>query len=215
MKLFLVRHAEGENVGERWQSPETHLSEKGKKQAEVLGKLPRFKVVDKIISSNCIRTVETAGIAAENLNKQVEMVNGIEERYQSSKVYGLSRNEDLSRQYLKEAQQNGNNWDWKWDLEEESFTEMVKRSVEFRDYLINNYLQKNLLIFSHEGFIRLFISTCLFGENSQADHYRRFFRSLVIEPTGISLLIYREEAKVWKLWYLNDYSHLGFVNSLK
>lgn len=51
MKLFLVRHAEGENVKELWQTPDTLLSEKGLKQAEALAGLSRFKIMDELISS--------------------------------------------------------------------------------------------------------------------------------------------------------------------
>lgn len=208
MKLFLVRHAEGKDVVEGWQSPSTPLSDKGKRQAKALGSLPRFKVVDKIISSNWKRALETAEIAAINLGKQVEMQNDIEERHQSSKIYGLSRTDKVSEEYNNESIKNGRDWNWKWDAEEESLSDVCKRSLEFRNYLINNYLQKNILIFSHETFIRLFISVCIFGENSQNDYFKQFYRSTAIEPTGISLIIYREKTKTWKLWYLNDYSHL-------
>ena len=215
MKLFLVRHAEGEDVIENWQTPQTHLSSKGKIQAEVLGKLPRFKVIDKIITSDWKRTKETAEIVAKTLNKPVKVVGGIEERHQSSRIYGLSRIDPIAKQYSEEAMQNRNNWGWKWDIEEESFNDVVLRSQAFKEYAIKKYSQKSILVFSHETFIRLFIATCIFGENWGDDYFRRFYRSLTIEVTGISLLVYREDHKVWKLWYLNDYSHLGFVKAAR
>ena len=211
MKVFFVRHAEGEGVVENWQTPKTQLSSKGKTQAEILGKLPRFKVIDEIITSDWLRTEETAKIVAKTLNRPVKIMGGIEERHQSSRIYGLSRASPVAKQYSEDAIRNRNDWDWKWDKEEESLNEVVMRSRSFKDHVIKRYSQKNVLIFSHETFIRLFITTCVFGENWDNDHFRRFYRSLAIEVTGISLLIYREDHKVWKLWYLNDYSHLGFV----
>ncbi|MBI2008679.1 histidine phosphatase family protein [Candidatus Amesbacteria bacterium] len=211
MKIFLVRHAEGKEAVEKWQSPGTHLSDQGKRQAEALGSLPRFKVVEKIISSDWKRSIETAEIASKSLGMQVEVRNNIEERHQSTKIYGLSRADKISEEYNYESIKNGRDWDWKWDAEEESFNEVLKRALKFKNYMMSNYLQKNILIFSHESFIRLFISVCIFGDSGQHDYFKQFYRSTAIEPTGISLLIFREESKIWKLWYLNDYSHLASV----
>ena len=56
MKIFLVRHGEGENSRIKWQTPTTPLSEKGKKQAQVLGNIPRFRDVDQILSSPWARS---------------------------------------------------------------------------------------------------------------------------------------------------------------
>ncbi|MDO8487789.1 MAG: histidine phosphatase family protein [bacterium] len=215
MKIFLVRHAEGEEFTEKWQAPDTPLSEKGRRQAEVLGKLPRFRVIDKILSSNWKRAAETAEFVAKNINTQVEAFKGIEERHQSSKIYGLIRTDKISEDYSKIGRLNRNDWNWKWDLEEESFNEVCQRTQKFKEHILKTYSHKNILIFSHETFIRLFISTCLFNENWDKDYYRQFSGSTAIEVTGISLLIYREELKQWKLWYLNDYSHLGFVKPSK
>lgn len=211
MKIFLVRHAKGKDVVEKWQSPNTELSDEGKKQAEALGSLSRLRIADKIFSSQWKRTIETAEIATKNLNKQVEILAGIEERHQSSKIYGITRTSSISENYIKENMDNRGNWDWKWDAEEESFNTVRKRALKLRNYLIDNYLNKNVLIFSHETFIRLFVTTCIFGEYDHIDGFRQFYMSTAIEPTGITLIIYREESKAWKLWYLNDYSHLRLV----
>lgn len=211
MKIFLVRHAEGKDVVEKWQSPNTELSDKGRKQAEALGNLPRLRIADKIFSSQWKRTIETAEIATKNLNKQIEILTGIEERHQSSKIYGITRTSNISENYTKDNINNRCNWDWKWDAEEESFNAVSKRALKLRNYLIDNYQNKNVLIFSHETFIRLFVSTCIFGENNHNNGFRQFYRSTAIEPTGVTLIVYREESKIWKLWYLNDYSHLRLI----
>lgn len=211
MKIFLVRHAEGKNTDLAWQRPEIPLSFKGKKQAEVLGSLSRFKIVDTIITSPLKRSQETAQIVAKALNKPLSVVEEIHERKQSSKIYGLSRTDPMSEQYLKDCAQNRNNWDWKWDPEEESFAEVAKRAIEFKKNLAENYPQKNLLILSHDAFLRSLVATCVLGEEFNEVCFKRFFGSTAIENAGVSLLIYREERKSWKLWYLNDYAHLGTI----
>ena len=208
MKIFLVRHGEGENSGTHWQTPDTHLNEMGKKQAAALAGLPRFNNVDKIVCSRWARSQETAKIVAKILNKQIEIFDDINERKQSRKIYGQDRNNQLAKQYLIDIRQNGNNSDWKWDEEEESVTEVANRAEKFKKHLIDNYANKTLLMFSHDEFIRYFIAVCLFGNKPDEKYFRTFIRSIFIQNTSVSLMVHREEHKVWKLWYLNDYSHL-------
>ncbi len=211
MKIFLVRHAEGLDSNTIWQTPETPLSETGKKQAQALINTRRFKNIDKILTSDLIRSRETAEIIAGGFSKEVEVVEGIQERQQSSKIYGLSRTDRIAEKYFQDIVQHSVDWDWKWDAEEESFTEVIKRAVKFRNNLIRNHSQKDVLVISHDVFLRCFITICILGENSDKVSFQQLHRSIAIEKTGISLLIYREEKKSFKLWYLNDYSHLSYL----
>lgn len=210
MKVFLVRHAEGENSNVKWQTPKTPLSLKGKKQAESLSVLSRFKHInmDVILSSKWRRAQETAEIVAEALSKPIETLDGIAERAQSSKVYGLSRNDPVSEQYLQDCIQNRNDWNWKWDKEEESFAELFKRAIKFKEYLIKTYPQKNVMVFSHDAFLSCFITACILEGGSEDNSSKKLFSSIALQNAGISMLIYREVRKSWKLWYLNDYSYL-------
>lgn len=209
MKLFLVRHAESQDSNTIWQTPETPLSEKGKKQARALISTHRFNGAEKILTSKLKRAIETADIVAKGFNKEIEIVEDIHERQQSPKIYGLKRTESVSEKYFQDVVKNNENWDWRWDRDEESFSEVINRAVKFRDNLINKYSQKSVLAVSHDVFLRCFITVCILGEKSKKASFHQLYRSIAIEKTGVSLLIYREEQKSWKLWYLNDYSHLS------
>lgn len=209
MKLFLARHAEGKDSNTVWQSPETPLSDRGKKQADALIGTHRFKNVEIILTSKLKRSQETSEIVANGFGKEIEVVDGIQERQQSSKIYGMARTNDVSERYFQDVVKNSGDWNWKWDSEEESFAEVINRAVQFREYLIKNYLKNDILVVSHDVFLRCFIAVCVLGENSDRVSFQQFYRSISIEKTGISLLIYREEQKLWKLWYLNDYAHLS------
>lgn len=208
MKIFLVRHAEGENTKEAWQTPQTPLSEKGIKQAEALAKLSMFKIIDEVISSDWKRALQTAEIVGKIINKPVKVLEEIHEKEQSSKIYGLSRTDPLAEKYTKDLGENRNNWNYKWDLEEESWTELVTRVIKFKKYLIKTYSQKNVSVFSHDMFLRMLITACAIGDDFSSDQFKSMFRSLNIDNTGISFLVYREEQKSWKLWYLNECTHI-------
>lgn len=209
MKIFLVRHAEGDQSRLNWQTPSTILSSKGIKQAEVLAtRLSNFKIIDSIITSDWARSQQTAKIAATLLRKPTIVTKNIHERQQSSRIYGLSRKSILSRQYWLDLTKNRNNWNYKWDNEEESMIELTRRSIDFKNMLIKNYSQKNVLVVSHESFLSGLIATCLLGDKFNNNYFKNLFNGITMENTGLSLLIYNEEKKIWKLWYLNDYSHL-------
>ena len=208
-----MRHGEGENSRIKWQTPTTPLSEKGKKQAQVLGNIPRFRDVDQILSSPWARAQETANIISQSLSKPLLALDNLHERQQSSKIYGLSLSTPLAEQYSKDCFANRDDWNWKWDQEEEPFVEVVRRVVEFKNYLINSYSQKSVLVVSHDVFLRCLISSCILGGGQDEESFKKVFWSLNLDNAGISLLIYREEIKNWKLWYANDYSHMNLVNS--
>ena len=213
MKVLLVRHAQGENTDEFWQTPKTPLSEKGINQAEALAGLSRFKIVDEIISSDWKRAQQTAEIVGKAINKQVNVFKEIHEKEQSSKIYGLSRTDPLAEKYINDLEENTDNWDYKWDSEEESLSELTTRVIKFKKRLIETYSQKIVLVTSHDMFLRIFISICSMGDDFSSDQFKSVFKSLNIDNTGISFLVYREEQKIWKLWYLNECTHLWPVKS--
>ncbi len=196
MKIFLIRHAEGEDTQNTWQTPQTPLSIKGVKQAEGLSKLPRFKIVDALISSDWTRSLQTAKIVGKVINKPVRSLEEVHEKEQSTKIYGISRKNPLAVKYMQDLIKHRHDWAYKWDQEEESWEDLVVRVVKFKNYLIENYSQKSVAVFSHDMFLRMLITVCTLGDGSGASQFRILFNSINIDNTGVSLLIYREEILV-------------------
>lgn len=213
MKIFLVRHGQGESTSERWQTPQTPLSEKGVKQAEILAGLSRFKIMDELISSNWKRSLQTAEIVGKVVNKPVKVLEEIHEKEQSSKIYGLSRTDPLAVKYMQDLGEHRHDWSYKWDAEEESWVELANRAIKFKQYLMERYLQKNVSVFSHDMFLRMLITACALGEDFDTVQFKSMFRSLNVDNTGISFLVYWEEQKIWKLWYLNECTHIWTIKS--
>lgn len=200
MKVFLIRHAEGENFETHWQSPSTPLSNRGAKQASAVSHINRFENIDKVYSSPFARARQTAQVIT---NKEIEIRNEISERAQSSNIYGQLRTNPVSVEYVKALAKNTDSWDYKWDEEEESKNEVLVRAISFKNFLINNCLKKNVLAVTHENFLRVFIAQCIVGEDSNDQGFRKLYKSLSIANTGISLLIYNEDKETWSIGYLN------------
>jgi len=210
MKLFLIRHAEGDNFKTNWQFPNTPLSSHGVRQANALAAIKRFSAVNNIFSSNLARAKQTANIIAKDIGQVVEERVDIKERVQSSRIYGLIRTDLLSETCLQALQENTNDWDYKWDGEEESKNEVRSRAISFKNYLEQS-LDGSILVVSHENFLKQLIPVCILGSGDLTKDSEKLYRSINIECTGVSLLIFNPTSKQWKIWYINDYSHLDGV----
>lgn len=210
MFLFLVRHAQSECPRDHWQTPDSKLGEIGKKQAQALSSKSRFSKLDKIFSSEWSRAHETAKIISSNSDTKVEKLDYIHEREQSPKIYGAARDSKISKKYAEEYYKNYRNIDWKFQDKEESIREVIKRASKLSSFLIKNYHDKRLLVVSHDMFIRCFISLVLLGDNHSDKTIAKTISSFMINNTGISLLIYDYKRKLWKINYINDYSHLKY-----
>lgn len=213
MFIFLVRHAEGLSFREKWQTPNSPLSSIGKAQARNLFRLSRFKNVDLILSSKWDRATETAKIISRLLKKPLEILDDIHEREQPLEIYGTDRLSDISKRYGNEYIENYSNLDWKFNKNEESIRDLSKRTLNFCKHLIKNHLNQSILVVSHDMFIRSFIATCLLGDSYEDQVFNRVYHSLKIMNTGVSLLEFDEKRKIWKVWYINDFSHLSKIKS--
>ena len=214
MFLFLVRHAQSECPRSRWQTPDSRLGEIGRKQARILSKKSRFSKLDKIFSSEWNRAHETAKIVSDNLNTKIETLDYIHEREQLPEIYGATRDSEISKKYAEEYYKNYKNIDWKFRNKEESVREVLKRASKLSNFLIKNHQDKRLLVVSHDVFIRCFISLALLGDQYSDETMVKTINSLTIKNTGISLLIYDDKRKSWRINYINDYSHLRYPTKL-
>ena len=88
-----------------------------------------------------------------------------------------------------------------------SVREVLVRTKKLSIFLRKNYKGKRVLVVSHDVFIRCFISMIMLGNDYSDKTMAITTRSLTINYTGISLLIYSSKMRSWKVNYINDYSH--------
>ncbi|MEK7112734.1 MAG: histidine phosphatase family protein, partial [Patescibacteria group bacterium] len=146
MNVFLVRHAESVEFGNKWQTPQSPLSPQGRQQSQLLSSLSRFRLVDIVLSSKWTRAKETAQIIAKNLGKPLELIQGIHEREQPVKIYGSKISSKASQEYIAKSTVNMDNLDWKFTDGEESFREVSQRAAKFKSHLEKNHLSQTLLV---------------------------------------------------------------------
>ncbi|HWA51791.1 MAG TPA: histidine phosphatase family protein [Patescibacteria group bacterium] len=207
MFLFLVRHAEADGVKDRWQAPNSKLSKLGEQQAGALAnQLKSFKI-DQIFSSDLERSTQTADIISKKIGVETSILDYICERQQLDEMYGAQRESNISKKYIEESRHNFNNLDWKFEDKEESVREVINRTMELTSFLTKNFQGKRVAIVSHDLFIRCLISRILLGKDYSDTQMARSINTLTIDNTGLSLLIHSSQFQMWKINYINNYSH--------
>ena len=210
MKVYLVRHARSEarDMGIR-QSPNSKLGLTGKKQAQLL--VPRVKKekIDIVFTSPWERAKSTATILSQKLNLPLETFEEIHEKLQSKKVYGASNKSRVHKEFMKEKEKFGVDIDWKFAGEGESVRDLTKRVNEFQKHLIKKHNVQNILVVTHDFFIRSFVCTALLGEKYDEKSFMKIFGSISCVNTGLTLFDYDKKRKHWELVYFNEHLHLG------
>lgn len=209
MNIFVIRHGISNELREqRWQSPNSFLNGEGLSQARLLAKRLKSFPIDVILSSKWPRARETAEVVAKALKKPFELFDGIHERELNPRLYGVKWSSRIHKLFYKEGSKNFSNLDWKFEGKGESIRDVITRAVKFEKHLTKDHLGENILVISHDVFIRCFVSICILGKKYKDETFFRVFNSLTFSSAGISLLEYNEKVRIWKIKYLNDHSHL-------
>ncbi len=209
--IYFVRHGQSEdNVAAVYQGPDSPLSEKGKRQAEMIAKRALNIDFDILISSPLERAKQTASVIGTLTNKSPEYSKVFVERIKPTILNGRSH-EDL------EAVEIWNEWhnslylpDQKC-LDGENFSEIIERADEALNFLLNK-TETNILVVTHAYFIKTIIARVLLGDTLNQLSFKNFQTSAVMKNTGLTVLqhsSFGDQDSKWHLWTYNDHSHLA------
>lgn len=209
LNVFLVRHGEtADHEGDRRQTPDSLLGEKGRNQAIAVAERLTKEKIDVILCSKLIRTRETAEKISEKLKIPVEIFEGIHEKEQNPDLYGADLASELHQRYIDEVEKFGEDLDWKFEGKGESLRDLIMRAGKFQKHLIASHKKQNVLVVTHGLFIRAFVVLALLGTNYDEKVFHRIFRSISFDNTGITLLEYYPDKKHWEVMYMNDHLHI-------
>lgn len=200
-KLYFVRHGETVwNKAGRYQGwTDIPLSEEGLWQAECLAKRFQDIPIDAIYTSSLQRAYETARPVAEQKGMKPIVDDSFKEinfgEWEGHTIPELR--EKLGEPYI----QFFNDPFAHTFPGDGSFQNVTKRIQCGLDAIFSEYKDKNVLVISHGGIVRLAIMHLMEMDNS-------FYRKLWIDNTGISILELSDEAKL--LRSLNDVAHLDW-----
>lgn len=196
--IYLVRHGQRQDGSKGHEKLE--LSEKGFKQANLLGKRLKKYNIQRIYSSDMIRAIQTSEEINKYLNVDIILNHELREidmgKYaEEGREYIENNFPDFVKKFSGHlcdvAYPNGECGEDVWNRSKRVINEIINSGLE------------NVAVVAHGGIIRVLISGFL-GLHQE----RRFFFGSPLENCSITLVKYDNKSKNFYIHYFNDYSHL-------
>ena len=209
--VYFVRHAQSEdNVAPVFQSPNSPLNERGKRQAERIAERISKLHFGALIASPFERAKQTAEAITRATDRNAEysdlFVERIKPTYINGKPYTNEEAAKLWREWQKSLYTSGARAE-----DGENFDDLLTRSDKALAFL-SDRAEPSLVVVTHGYFLRTIVARVLLGSALSGEAFRRFQKAAAMENTGLTVLRYHggfEEEPCWRLWIYNDHAHLG------
>lgn len=209
MRLYIVRHGVTElNASNVRQSRDGYLSQDGIAQARALAEKLSELTIDSIFTSPFPRARQTADIISAKVKQLlVQESEYLGEVRLPSELIGKPKDDPRSERILGMIEDHYDDAGWRYS-DEETFGEFVLRARTVLDYIGKTGFE-NVVIVSHERFIRVLVGVMLLGKAFTPAVFREVRHNLYISNTGITIsdLVDLTHGK-WRLVTLNDHSHI-------
>ena len=204
--LYFARHGEtNSNLQKNVVSFSDQLTDNGRKQARELAKRISSISIDIILASPHKRAIETAEIISKKIGKDIQEISLLGEKKWPQEIKGKSlKDPEVEKVFELLKEKNITDPTWHYS-NEENFLDIKKRAELFIEY-ISKLTHPNILIISHEYFIKMVIATMMHGDHLSYEIFRKFFHFTSLGNTSLTLC--KKERSSWKLVTLNDQRHL-------
>lgn len=207
MRVYFVRHGETDlNAQDRHQYHETPLSELGLEQARQVGERFSDIAIDHILTSSCMRAVQTAHAIQNHTHVEIEEQPNLIEIRRPSVFLGKPTGNDPEVDAIKkQIREHYHDPDWHHS-DEENVYDVKKRALEFLRELEQRE-EHSLCVVSHGTMIRMIVALMLFGPEMSSHDFVRWHLFSETSNTGITLCEFSGQS--WKLVSWNDAAHLS------
>ncbi|MCX6715899.1 MAG: histidine phosphatase family protein [Candidatus Taylorbacteria bacterium] len=205
-KVYFVRHGITEsNENNKFQFPDTPLSEKGLKQAEFLAKRFESIHVDVIISSPMARAKKTAEIIGKHTGHEIIEDDLFMEVKRPTILMGKNREDAEIQAIRKEIKNRYTETSWRHS-DEENFILANERAMNALKFILDRP-EQDILIVTHGEILRLMLAAMTFGNTLTAEIAQKVSHIFATFNTGITKVEYND--KGWYVLVWNDHAHLG------
>lgn len=205
-RVYLVRHGQVDsNVNDTVQTLDDALTEKGRKQAEILGKRFEHVQFDALIASDAKRARDTASAIADTTKHQVELSSLFRENRFPSSLFGFPRTDEKVVAFDRGWSAHVDDPHWHFE-DEENFIEVKKRAQDALAFL-SDHAGDTFVVVTHGNFIRFLMGAMLFGEGMTFTEWRAIFDHFATSNTGITVIELHGDS--WWLRTWNDFAHLA------
>lgn len=209
VKFYIVRHGSTDQLeNKRRQTDDSRLSQSGLEQIRKIRKRLKKIKIDVFFSSPIKRTDEAAQEIVNTIGQKYKSDERLREIDHAKALYGAKFTDEIAKQYDNDKLNWLTNLDWKFLNQGESLRDVLKRTAEFKNDMIKNHLDKNILIVSHAYAIRCLIASCIMGDKYTDGAMLRTVHAVRISKASLSILEYLAENKYFYVNLLNDTTHL-------
>lgn len=190
--FYLIRHGETILNKERIRQGEKgKLSSKGVNGAIEVGKRLTGRHIQRMFISPYERTLETAKYINQSLqlkdSKQI-ITPLLAERRNPTNIIGLSYDDPIANSFISKMDNTIHDPNLRI-YDEENFQDLKDRAIKTQKYLIKHGRKYNVCI-THGIFLKMFISTLLYGKNLTVKDYIQINLFNTTDNTSITLVKY-------------------------
>jgi probable phosphoglycerate mutase len=207
MRLIIIRHGESEwnRIGRYQGQADAPLSELGLRQAEALAQRLRNEPIDAIFTSPLQRAAKTAeAVAGHHRHVPFHVEPALLEIHHGDWQGMLSA--EVVERYGKALEEWRNHPTRSQMPNGESFSNILKRVLDFREALQERYSDKNVLVSTHDVVVKILVADAL-GMNM--DRINRIW------VTNASVSVIEYGADLPYLVSLSEACHLGRLESVR
>ncbi|MBI5456990.1 histidine phosphatase family protein [Candidatus Kaiserbacteria bacterium] len=215
--IYIVRHGEtAGNKGKFFQTPDTPLSDEGRKQAEYMAERAAKLSIECIVASTMDRANETARIISKKIGVPVESTDLLRERILPKEQRGKPMDDAGQLQITQEVTEHFGEPGWRYS-DEETFEDLRARTDTVLK-MLEERKENTILVVTHGVFQRLLLARLLLGSALTPEACEHVLETSLTTNTGLTVLRYGfEEHKGyyssakngWQLLVWNDHAHLG------
>ncbi|GAE31116.1 histidine phosphatase family protein [Halalkalibacter hemicellulosilyticus] len=200
MKLYLIRHgeSEGNSLGRIQGQEEYHLTDNGRKQAELVGRYIKEKHITHLYSSDLIRAWDTASIISNHIDVKPVKAQDVREIHLGP-LQNLTRTEiyekypDVIETSIILSGIEGT----------ESAESITNRCSHFLSEMLQKHMNEHVAVVSHGGFLSIFLMYIIVGEQ-----WPRHKRPFQLSNTSVTSIEWREGKYSPLIHYTNKTDHL-------
>lgn len=215
-QVYFIRHGESlANVTKIRMGADAPLTDRGKAQAEALGKRLALFPIERIVASDFVRAHDTARIAmGHSAHMHIDLSPLFVERRNPSIMLGQHLEDPDHLRIWDIIAANYGNPGWHYS-DEENFEDLIARSVSALAYL-EALPETHIAVFSHGMFLKVVLAHILLGVHINGRiFWDQFIPAKNIENTGIMhcefIQNFHKTGMYWKLISWNDRAHLAGI----
>lgn len=205
-RVYFVRHGESEsNLAEVVQGLHDVLTPDGERQALRIAERAKGLDFDALISSDTVRTTQTAEVVAQATGKSIEFSELFREVKRPTSLIGRSRVGEEYTRYLAEWREHKEEAAWHRE-DEENYFDALERARAALQYL-EEHPADNILVVTHGLFLKHMVSLMVLREFWTPTLFEEWNAGFRASNTGLTICYFKEGRWVVTSW--NDHAHFA------